>query len=226
MLFFSCGTCGWSLLSQNLPYLEFWVWLLIPAFGLYYWQNAKLGYKGLSLVEGLIVLMIGAVASAIMFASIVFPVAFACALLLTGYRVIRVNEWSIRISSLALLAGFALTALWGMHERQRLGPDYGLSRFQAGGPGQSFFARTASDPGLDVQHYLEILASGTARQAHNVESVLVMRPHKLNDSERDKELQLCQAGLSNCPEPRKIQLQNIIKAYSDKRDTQPKSPVP
>lgn len=226
MLFYSCGTCGWSILSQNLPCLELWTCLLVPAFGLYYWQNAKLDYEGLSVFQGLILVMIGTVASAAMFAGILFPAAFGYAIVLNLYRAIRVQHLSIRISSLALLACFGITAVWGIYERQRLGAEYALTRFQAGGPGYSFFSRTAKDPGLDVKRYVELLGNGTNRQAGNVESILLIRASKLDLSVLEKELLLIKSGLGSCPEPRKAQLQKIIQAYSDEKTNRLKSPTP
>jgi hypothetical protein len=215
MLFYSCGACGLSMLSQMLPCFEHWMWLLIPAFLLYYVQNAVVEVEQIPIVRALCFVAVGFALSAAMLSFIILPLTFAGCILFYGWRALDYQNRFVKVTSLALLACFGLTGIWGYWEKRRLGRDYGLTRLQSGGPGSSFFMKMAAEPDFDAAHYLELLCRGTSREAYNVENILLVRQkHITSKANFLRELAIFEKGLSSCPEARLEQLKRVIGAYA------------
>ncbi len=212
MILLGCGTCGFSMLSQSIPFLETWSGLLLMAFALYLVQNLSGRCQGKSLVESLLTFVVLLVLGIMMFSSIVLPLAAATALLVFARRA-RSADRAVRVSSLLLLCAFATTAAYGVWNKQRMGEDYPLSCIQAGGPGYAFFSKTAHQQPFPRERYLKLYADGSSRQAHNVMKVFQARPQKLTDENRASELAELKALLGVRPGEEDHELQKAIREY-------------
>ena len=212
MILFGCGTCGLSMLSQGIPFVETWSVLLLVAFALYLAQNLSGRCQGKSLVESVLAFAVFLVLSLVMLSSILLPLAAVVALLVFARRACSADR-VVRVSSVLLLCAFATTAAYGVWNKQRLGEDYPLSCIQAGGPGYAFFSQTARQEPFPRERYLKLYTDGSSREALNVMKVFHARPRVLDDDERASELSDLKALLGLRPGKEDHELQKTIHEY-------------
>ena len=196
-MIYACGTCGISALSSSFPPFHDWTYLLMAAFVLY---NVILIREGGSEVatpfKTICIALVLFVLSAVMFAGIIWPVVVLYALIFFLSRV-RAKDKVTRYLSIGLMALFAVSGVWRFSQAKSQGKYWKLSRMQAGGPGQSYFAKAAKERTFTDEELAGFLSSENTNEARNAEKILERRVREIDSPE---ELAAMEKAVSNAPE--------------------------
>ena len=172
MTLLACGTCGVSMLSTLLPPFGFWVQLLPVAFIAYHYIEWREGDFALrKLVERILVAVIAFVASVAFLAFIVAPIIFLYVFIAFATKLASPDRRAKATAAL-VLALYLLTGALTFYQAKTQGPYWQLTRLQAGGPGQSYFSKTAEEQVFSKEELLRYLQSDNTTVQRNTAQVV------------------------------------------------------
>lgn len=212
MIPLACGTCGISALSVALPFFDEWLWLSLAAFALWNVADYREGCFWQNLPGQLMKLVIGLVVGISLLAGLLLPIwlLYCCGWVL-GCLISGHERW-LRAASLVWLGLFLGSALWRYHLAQGLSrQDYLLSRFLAGGPGQSYFHELSQQDPFPLEAVVHKILHGSAREAWNASRLLEQRAYKHPLTQAQKEQM--RSLLAQTPTDREEDRARVAAAY-------------
>ena len=172
MTLLACGTCGVSMLSTALPPFTYWVQLLPLAFIAYHYMEWREGEFSLGKLAGRVGLAtIAFILSAVMLAGIILPIIFLYILIAFGIKLTS-SDKKAKMTAAGVLTLYALTGAVTFYQAKTQGPYWQLTRLQAGGPGQSYFSRTAKEQVFSKEELLGYLQSDNTTVQRNAAQVI------------------------------------------------------
>lgn len=212
MLILACGSCGISLLSVSLPWLDEWFWLSLAALVLGCWYDYQQGELGRRLPGQMLAIVAGGLAAVAFFAALILPLWF----LYCGYRVfwcaVRGEGVPLRAAAVAWLILFVSLPLWRGYEARSIPRrDYLLTRFLAGSPRQSILSELSKTEPFPMQEIMQKIITGSEREARNASRLLEQRAYKhpLASGQREQ----MKVWLSQIPSARQDERQRVADAY-------------
>lgn len=160
------------MLSTALPPLNYWVQLLPLAFIAYHfieWKEGKFTVG--KLVERSLIAIIAFIASVAMLAFFIAPIVFLVVLIAFAAKLASSNRGA-RVTAALILTLYSITGAITFYQAKTQGPYWQLTRLQAGGPGQSYFSRTAKDQVFSKEELLRYLESDNTTVKNNAAKVV------------------------------------------------------
>jgi len=172
MTLLACGTCGVSMLSTLLPPFGYWLQLLPIAFIAFHYIEWREGTFTLGkLVQRSLVGVIAFVASVAFLAFIIVPIVFLFVLILFTAKLAS-SDRKAKTTAGVILALYTLTGAITFYQAKTQGPYWQLTRLQAGGPGQSYFSKTAKEQVFSKEELLRYLQSDNTTVRRNAANVV------------------------------------------------------
>ena len=216
------------MLSSGFPPFHEWTYLLIAAFVAYNFIIVREGKGGSRKVVINVLLAILLLAAALVFfALLIWPVVALTALVWFLSR-LKSKDRLVRKISAGILLMFLGTAIFRFADARYQGKYWQLSRFHAGGPGQSWVSHTAKEGVFTDVELLRALGSKDETVGRNAESVLLYKVRTTDSPEELSSLEASMEGSSYSDGSGQLrsELEGRLKAVEaeQKQDSEPAQP--